>query len=667
MVTRTVDPKAPPMGAGMPNLHEYLRRRIEARVKFSISKRTDQVKKWSEAEDSALAYLPESEEDAVRRSNREVQGGQSYVTIQIPYSYALLMAAHTYMTAVFFARSPVHQFAGRHGESEQQCTALEALISYQVETGEHLVPYYIWLYDMAKYGVGILGNYWCDEVVQYSSIQMQQVGGDPNDPTIPSKIEKLQQTLQGPGFSGNRVYNVSPFDFGHDPHFPIGRFQHGEYCFVRKVLGWNEIVRRKAQGYYTNVDSIPQKTPTTAQINESESSLKRPERPGVMDTGEDGQKHPTSVEVYEVYVELIQKEWKLGDSDFPEKWVFTILADFSLILGVEPVGSAHGKFPFDIGQQEIEGYGLFPRGLPEIARPLQNTMDWLINTHFFNVRAALNNQFIIDPSKIVVDDAEDGGPGFIYSLRPEAYGSDVKSFFYQIPVQDMTRDHMKDLQSLQQLGEIVFGVNEQMFGGLGNAGRKTATEIRTSTGFGVNRLKTSTEFISAQAMSPLSQKLVQNSQQFYDAPLKLKIVGDLAQMAGPQFLQVTPEMIAGFYDFVPVDGALPIDRMAMATLWQTLMSNMGKIPGLLQQFDISKIFTHVAQIMGIRNVNQFRIQVLPDQQLQQQAAAGNVIPLNPSARPPIVAPSGAPTGVSNASGVSSSDAGSALAGLTGGT
>lgn len=552
----------------------------------------------------------------------------------------------------------MHQFAGRHGESEQQTQALEALVSYQIETGEHLVPYYVWLYDMGKYGVGILGNYWCQETTQYSSVILQPVGPqlvDPSGAPIQSKMEKIQQTFQSAGYIGNRVYNVSPFDFGHDPHYPISRFQEGEFCYVRKTMGWNELKKREYANFYIkeNVKQIPPKNPSVAAIQDGSSALIRPDRVSQLDTGDEEMNHPTSVDIFEVYVDLIQKEWKLGDSTYPEKWVFTIMGDYSVILGAQPLGSAHGKFPFNVGETEVEGYGLFTRGIPEIMRPLQNTMDWLINTHFFNVRAAMNNQFIIDPSKIVVDDAEDGGPGFIYRLRPEAYGSDVRSFFYQIPVQDMTRGHISDMEVVEALGEKVSGINDQMFGALSKS-RTTATEVRTSTGFGVNRLKTITEYVSAMGMSPMAQQLVQQSQQFYSGDVKLKIVGDLAQTAGPAFMNVTPELISGFFDFVPVDGTLPIDRMASATLWQNIMSQMRNYPILQQQFDISKIFTYIAQIAGCRNINQFRVQIVPDGQLQQQAQQGNVISLRPGASAP---------GVSNAvAATPSTDGGAALEG-----
>ena len=619
MVTRTFDKVT----------ENFLLQRLEARVKYSMQKRQDRIKAWETAEDKALAYLHESDEDAIRRTNKERSGTQSYTTLQIPYTYATLMTAHTYMTSVFFSRSPVHQFSGRHGETEQQVSALEALISYQVETGYHLVPYYIWLYDAGKYGCGILGNYWAEEQVQYSNVQQMDILGPDGQP-LASGGKKLQQTFRSAGYTGTRVYNISPFDFGHDPHYPMYRFQEGEYCYVRKTIGWNEIKKRQFAGWY-NKDSVarlPARPPHTAQVQEGSSALLRPDRvyQHTLGAANDDLKHPTSIDIFEVYVDLIQQEWQVGDSTYPEKWVFTISSDYGVLLGAEPLGNAHGKFPFSVIETEIEGYGLYGRGLPEIIDPIQRTMDWLINSHFYNVRASLNNQFIIDPSKIVIDDTEDGGPGFIYRLRPEAYGTDITKFFFQVPVTDITRAHMSDLESMQTLGERITGINEQMFGGISKS-RTTATEVRTSTGFGVNRLKTITEYISAMGIGTLASRMVMDSQQFYDQQKKFKIVGDLAQMAGPAFMQIDPTMLSGDYDFVPVDGTLPVDRMAMATLWQNIMGQMRNFPQLMMQFDIGKVFTHVAQLGGIRNINQFKIQVVPDAVLAAQAGLGNVIPM----------------------------------------
>lgn len=616
-------------------LHAALVKRLASRVRLAEQGQSKQFDKWQRAEEVTLAFLPETELDSARRANRTA-GTPSYTTIQIPYSYALLMSAHTYWTSVFFARSPIHQYSGRHGEAEMQVQALEALINYQVETGGATGPYYIWLYDAGKYGCGILGHFWEEQKLHYG--QLVEIA----DPMDPSKMVLMQTTQEVMGFKGNRCYNVSPYDFMHDPRVSLKNFQKGEFCIVRKRMGWSDILRRKDSGYFNDNITLLKEHVTDKANSQGSAALLRPQFDMMLqdDTAEDS-KHPAGAVFYEVYVELVPNEWQLGSTSFPQKWCFTITEDLGLVVGASPLGLVHCQFPFDVAESEVEGYGTYSRGMPEIIEPIQNTMDWLINTHFYNVRASMNNQFIVDPSKLVVKDVQKGGPGFIWRLRPEAYGTDLNKMFMQVPVTDVTKGHMNDFQSMLGVGERTLGVNDQIMGALSQGGRKTATEVRTSTGFGVNRLKTTTEYMSATAFSPHSQKLVQSSQQLYDAGAKLRIVGDLSLDAGQQFINVTPESIAGYYDFVNVDGILPVDRMAQANLWKEIFAGLRMMPPeVAQGYDWVKMFGWAATLGGLKNINQFKIKVVPDQQLAAQAAAGNVIPMRqpPAALPSPVAP-----------------------------
>ncbi len=642
MVTRTI----PPNG----DLYKKILSMLDSRVKMARASHSVRCQAWSEAEDQVVAYIPETDSDASRRQRRE-NGEPVFTTLSIPYTYAQVMAAHTYWTSVFFARTPIHQFAGINGEGEQQVLAMEALIDYQVQVGGMMGPYYIWLYDAAKYGCGILGSYWDNNVVQYSRVEEQP---GPVDPITgqPGPGQLVQTTQRIGAYEGNCGYNISPFDFIHDPRVPLGQFQKGEFVIVKKQISWNDVVKRKYQGIYTNLElltgnGLPQSQDTGPK---STSSLVRPEDSLMNEQWRKGfgaeSKHPARIYAYEIYVELIPKEWGLGGADYPEKWVFTTTQDMSVLFGCEPLGAIHGMFPFDVAEPEVEAYATYNRGIPEMMRSVQDTMDWLLNTHFFNVRASLNNQFIGDPSMIYMKDVNmSGQPGFFYRLRPSAYGQDVRKAIMQLPVQDITRANMVDLQTMQGIGERILGVNDTILGAMAG-GRKSATEVRTTTGFGISRLKTIAEYLSATAFGPHSQKLVMTSQQYYDGAKKLRIVGDAAQTAGPAFLQVSPDMIAGQYSFVPVDGTLPIDRLAQANLWKEIMMSFRFIPQLMQMYDLSKIFAYTAQVAGLKNINQFRIQIADPQVLQAQMQAGNVIPMRPrtgqSGGPPSASEAGLP-------------------------
>lgn len=613
-------------------LHKKLCDRIKARKKLAEDGHSLRHDKWRDAEERTLAYIPESEADMVRRNKRKNTGMPVYTTIQIPYSYGILMSAHTYWTSVFFARNPIHQFSGRHGESEQQVQAMEALISYQVEVGQVMVPYYVWLYEAGKYGHAIIGTYWDRKKLHYGQLVEMP------DP-VSGEVKLYQTTQEIEGYVGNCVRNVSVWDFMHDPRVSFKNFQQGEFCFERIRMGWNRVVERVEAGYYVpaQIEILQNRAPVDKTLANSSTQLLRPQFDKQLYNDHfntETEKHPQGLIGWEFYVELIPDEWGLGKTQYPQKWCITVDDEADLILGATPMPFIHCKFPYDVMEMEVEGLGLFTRGVPEIMEPIQNTVDWLLNTHFFNVRAALNNQFIVDPSKLVIKDVQNGGPGFVWRLRPEAYGTDIRTIFHQVQVQDITRAHLSDFQTMLGIGERTLGVNDQIMGSL-NTGtaRKTATEVRTTTGFGVNRQKTICEYMSAMGFAPHAQKLVQNSQQFYDATAKLKRVGDLAFEAGAGFLDVSPDDIQGFFNFVPVDGVMPIDRMAQANLWKEIFANTGRMPPqILIEYDWSRIFAWAAQLAGLKNIHRFKIQLQPDALLQQQAQAGNVIPMQPQRR-----------------------------------
>lgn len=625
MRTIKVDPQS--------DLHKRLVSRLTARIQLAERGNQQRHEKWRRSEELVMAYIPESEADQARRQKRVNDGTPKYTTIMLPYTYGLLMSGHTYWSSVFFARNPIHQFAGLHGETEMQVQALEALISYQVEIGEMLAPYYIWLYDAGKYGHGVLGSYWCEETIHYGEIAEMDLG-DGQGPKL------YQATHEVPGYKGNKVYNISPYDFNHDSRVPLTRFQDGEFCVVTCRLGWYKILERAEAGYYINLDRL-KSNQTLQDKNQTlgSAALVRPDFsqawPEPQGSDVEQESHPAGAVFKEVYIRLIPKEWGLGVSTFSQLWCLTITEDLGTIVGASPIGYIHDKFPIDIIEMEIEGYGLFNRGMPEIMEGVQNTMDWLINTHFFNVRASMNNQFILDPSKLVVKDiANSHEPGFVWRLRPEAYGTDITKMFMQVPVNDVTHMHMGDLQGMLGIGERTLGINDQIMGVLNQGGRKTATEVRTSTGFGVNRQKTITEWMSATGFSQHARKLVANSQQFYQYDAKMRIVGDTAQLAGTRFMNVTPEDIAGWFLPLPVDGTLPIDRTAQANLWKEVLMGLTRMPPqIAMTYDTSKIFAWMAQLGGLKNINQFKIQMMPNEQLANMAAAGNVIPMRPGAPP----------------------------------
>ena len=601
------------------DLHDTILNECRRFMKFSERKFQDKRKTWTEAEDEMVAYVPESEADAVRRGNRD-RGKPSFTTIKVPYSYGVTMSAFAYMASVFLSRTPIFQFDGRHGESQQQCMAVEALIDYQYRGARMGPNIYSWLYDTAKNGTGILGNHWMNDIQEVTEIIPLF------DETTGAEVGEEMVTSDVQGYIGNATFNVHPRDFLPDPRVPMRDFQKGQFCGTRQRLSWLQVKQRERDGFYMNLDQIDSKIlPKFLDDRGTDSSVEQPtEDPMDMDImfAKEGlnKSHPDIVPVYEVFVQLVPADWGLGGSTYPTKWVFTITADWKTVIGAQPFGALHCRYPYSVNEIEPDAYALSNRGYPEINKGVQNTMDWLFNAHMYNVRAALNNLLVVDPAKVNMKDLTDPLPGGLIRLRPGARltpGDAVQ----QLNVADVTRTHVSDMNTMVGIGERAHGVSDAMTGTQTKTGRRTATEIRSSNTAAAGRQKVTTEYMSALGFEDFSYQILSNSQQYFDQDLKLRIVGDLSIMAGPAFMNVNPQMISGNFDFVTVDGALPLDRMAQVNLWKELLQAIMTSPEIMMQYDIGRIFAYIAQLAGIRNIDRFKIQVMEQ---GQQPASGDV-------------------------------------------
>lgn len=596
-------------------LIEEIRRRLKAGQDV-LAKRNTQ---WKENEDVFMAYMTPQEEDKLDKAKRD-KGKKTFTEVTIPYSYATLLSAHTYYSSVFLARSPVFQVSGRHGEGQNSEMAIEAILDYQLGVGGNLVPLYTWLLDPGRYGIGWLGHKWDKEVVTTLKYvqKPRTVMGIPVGGTETTEVE--EETV---GYEGARLFNIRPQDMITDPSYPASQFQSGEFCARYVELSMHEIRKKERLGVYYNVADALVMNDRKGAHDRGSSAVLLPN-----DTREGSEfsykdKRTTYLCAHEFHWEINPSDWGLAKRNRYEKWVFTV-ANENVIISAQPLNLYSNKYPFDVLEHEIDAYAVYKRGLLEVMDPLNKTMEWLFNSHFYNVRASLNNQFVVDPSRIEMKDFENPNPGKFIRLKPLAFGTNPLEHVGQLPVSDVTRANISDTGVVAEILQRVTGINDTVMG-MQQGGRKTATEVRSSTTFGINRMKTNCEYFSAMGFAPLTQKLIQLTQQMYTSEQKFRLVGNLGQWAD-RYINVSGADIAGFYDFIPVDGTLPVDRFAQANLWKELLGNMNVMPQVAMTYDLPKIFSFVAQLAGLKNIDQFRVVVAPDAEVLNAAATGGMVP-----------------------------------------
>lgn len=594
-------------------LHTNIIKAIRDRKKASSSKMDEFKRQWDDADDSMRAYIPEKEIDRKRKDRRRYNGKPQYVTIEVPYIYAQVMTAHTYYSTVFLDRSPIWQFTGRHGETQDSIDAVEAVMHYQSTIGEQIPVLYNWLYDWARYNLGVVGLYWHKEVkriIQYVDMPVTLMGV----PVPLAKPKRVRQEQEIPGYVGNKLYNVRPHDFFPDPRVPIWRFQDGEFCITQSNVGESEILNEAAAnpGYYINLAEMKKRAKEKAEKGEEQNQGSP--RVSLPLTGTEADVHIPGARFFlleDMYIKLVPASWGLGPSKKVEMWCFTV-ADKEVVVKAHPLGCLHDKFPFAIVEGNFGSESFAKQGLIEMIRPMTDIITWLVNTHFYNVRKTLNDTRLVDPTAVVIKDLErtmeeEGG---IIRLKPEAYGRDVRSFMMQLQTTDMTRTHMTDVAIIEQMIQKCSGVMDNIMGVQSAASRKSATEARISSGYAIARLKTPAGYNSHLGFSPLSQMMVSNTQQFLDVERQYAIAGETL-MTAKKYLNVSPDSIAGFFDYVPVDPTMPVDPQAKANFWKELLIQMARVPQFAMQWDLGAMISHMMKLQGERNIDRFRINVLP--------------------------------------------------------
>lgn len=601
-------------------LHSDIIKFLHSLVKISDDKLNERLKDWRMAEEMNQSYLPAADAERIQKRQKQTWM-DSFTKITIPYCYGVQMAMHTYLASVFMGRSPVYQSGGRNGQGQNQILTMDALLDYQMMAGDMAVPHYMFLMDPLTYGVGVMGLYWDEEsrsVTSYQDVPKMVNGIPVLDGNQQPETELKEFVEEIEGYKGHKAFNVRPTDMLFDTRISLACYQQGEFIGRRLRKHENELYSQEGRTYFNTKEAC--KAATSGKDNDLMT-----ENAAMIETSDQqvfGKRESKMVNLKEMYVKLIPSQWGLGQNNREEMWRFTI-AENTILIEARPAGWYHGMFPYIVQPLEYDAYSLSSRGIPQLGRPFNDTMDWLINSHMFNVKKAVNNEFIFDPSVISTRDFLEATPGKRIRLLPAGYGKDIRNMVHQLPQVDYTRQNLADISIIEGLFQKVTGVTPQMMGAMSGGGRRSATEVRTQNAGGASRLKVMAEFFSATSFSQAFRLLASGSRQMYTDAMTLRIAGNQGATDGT--VQYSPNELAGEFDFVPVDGTLPVDRMAMAAMYREILGSINEMPGVAGRYDIAGIFAWTVKMAGIKNLDTFKIQPQDEQKLMQEVQRGNMV------------------------------------------
>ncbi len=596
---------------------------------ISISKRHST---WTKMDDKLQGYMPLSDAEKVVQE----KDSRKPVSIIFPYTYAILETLVSYMVAAFFPE-PMFRYEGMGPEDVSGALLLEKLINLHCSRNKIALNLHTMFRDSNAYGLGIVSPQWATKMGKKITKAPTGYAGPNGEVTQTGSQRIVEDAIL---FEGNELQNVDPYRYLPDPTVPIHDPQRGEFVGWLSTENYYDLLAEENMEGSTSFN-----TQYVQHMRNKFSTIFNPSTSS--NVGNRWQSRSTelatsrnivsSIDQLHMYVKLIPKEWNIGDSTSPEKYLFTVASD-SILTRMQPLGLHHNMFPVCVAAPDFDGYSPVAYSRLEILSGMQTVVDWMFNAHITNVRKAINDVVIVDPYLINIKDLEDPGPGGIIRTRRPAWGRGVENAVKQLNIVDITARNMQDVSLIIGYMQQIMGTDNAVMGNLRQGGpeRLTSAEYQGTSKGAVSRLERVAKIIGIQAMQDIGYMFAYHSQQLMTQETYIRSIGEwpleVRKQLGEQNgrVKVSPDDILISYDILVRDGSIPGGNFSEANI--KLFEIIAQDPVLRQQFDVVRYFEWIAANVGVKNASDFRVNApqamvgtAPDEKIAAQQQAGNLI------------------------------------------
>lgn len=353
------------------DFHSELKGKIITRARESRNEMSKRFPSWNEIDRVLTTYIPlKDKEEKLKKKDTSKP-----VSIVFPYTYAMLEALLTYLCAAFF-QDPMFQYEGVEGSDVQGSMLLEQVIRLHCIKTKVSLALHTVIRNSLSYGIGPGAPGWEKKFgkrpIKTQLTTVSESGG--------SQTENGVQFIEDLIFEGNRLDTIDPYMYLPDPSVSAHEVQSGEF------VGWivrDNLMNMLSEEALSDGEIFNVKYLKSVRNKKSSFSTDQSDR-NIKYGGQDPRNITAAstnhVDNIYMYINLIPKEWKLGSSEYPEKWLFALSSD-EVITSASKCDHNHGMYPVSTAAPEFDGYSPTPIGRLEILYGLQHTLDFLFNCY----------------------------------------------------------------------------------------------------------------------------------------------------------------------------------------------------------------------------------------------------------------------------------------------
>jgi hypothetical protein len=554
--------------------------------------------------------------------------------VYVPLTHAQVQTFVSFLVMMLTQRYYFYELSGTGVEDEKPAKLGQAVLQRDLEYNKFqgiLLPQFGT--DVAVKGLGIFKTDWVRE-----TSPTQTTVPDPKwqpDPAMPqvTAAPMVTRYVDKTKYLGNRITCVSPYRWFPDTRLPITRYRDGEFCADENEYSKGQLEKLQREGNCAGIEYIP-KIQDIAFTDRRFNVMDRqggngidPGIPGLSAKDADRYALVTEVELRcNPARTFISKGVAINPDLDAEVVVLIWIANDQRIIRIEDSGYDHNEFLYDAAQFFNDQSRVVNFGIAELLGPMQDIMDWLLNSRVTNVRKTVYNQAVVDPRYIDMNDIKDRNPIVRTKATPD--GLSIDSYYKQIVTQDVTTGHLTDMSVIKSFSETATGLTETLQGEA-VSGRRSAREMGNVISSASSRAILPIKGLWQGALLPLGRKMLSNHRQGLDMQQLVSIVGIQKVVSDPgaaqSFLPVDKTSLTGSYDFNVFDATLPSQRMAqamaLAQAGETIQK--GGLPAvMILGKDPKLLFDEWLELMGIKNANRFDISQERLGMFMQMAGAG---------------------------------------------
>jgi len=583
-------------------------------------------------------------------------------SICMPLIYTTIMTRVAVLFSQLTSRYPRAHLEPRESGDFEGARVHEALIQYDLEQCGFDLQVWQGLYDSERYGMAVWYDSW------------EELKGKP----ARTGMSPLEAMLRGAPVAKDwstikewcNITTIDPRDFRPDPNVPITQVQDGNFVGHKdyaNILWYLERQLSKKEGGFFNLEEA--RKMAGSGLNERNSDGR-----WMQGTYTDNSKitYP-NIPVVHLQWKIIPSEFGLSDVDHPEIWWFSVvdgLGAGNMIIRAHPSVYDHGKFTYSVSQPDRDAHAPFVPGMGQQLMGLQDTANWLVNSHIVNARKVINDQVIYNDD--LIDSVDMSNPGPAKHIRLTRRGKRlhemgqlrIADMYGQFQIQDITKSHLDTMQFLFPQAQRMAATPDTIQG-MPLPSKRTLGEVEQVSQSATLRLGQDAVLLDRQLIGPTIDRCVMNRQQFSSMDVVVRLAGRLLQQMQKatgkpvEMLEISPTDLAGQYDYIVHSPGMAPDPARQTAIWGQLLQVLAQAPQLLnpdpvtgEALDPIAVFDEFVKSAGIQYLDRFKKivqpqpgapgpgQVAPDgpgqsgmpgvkdqNQIEKSVQAGNMLPI----------------------------------------